>query len=102
MKKIFLLLLFVSVNHLHAQNYDLTLNTTITPGYVNYLHTEFAGCSLIISNPSSDSAAMKARAKRIFINFSLIQCNIDTSLREGATIIDTLKAINQHIIQTIK
>ena len=95
MKKIFLLLLFVSVNHLHAQNYDLTLNTTITPGYVNYLHTEFAGCSLIISNPSSDSAAMKARAKRIFINFSLIQCNIDTSLREGATIIDTLKAINQ-------
>ena len=97
MKKIFVILLFISANFVYSQNADLILNTAVSQNYQDYLNSELTLCGQIINNPPSDSAEMKARAKRFFINFALIHCNIVFTLDEEKALIDSLRVNNKRL-----
>jgi|GEM_PF-2799488 len=97
MKKILIILLLISANFIYSQSADLTLTTNITQDFINYLNNQLEICNQTIANPPSDSAAMKAYAERTLINISLINCQIDGSLKSNQTIIDSLNANNQRL-----
>ena len=97
MKKLIMILLFISAAPLYPQNPDLILNTSVSEEYADYLNNELIKCNQIINNPTSDPVVLNAYARRFFINFSLIHCEIVTTLNEEKIIIDSIKANNKRL-----
>ncbi len=94
MKKIVLILLFISAAPLYPQTPDLILNTNVSEEYADYLKNELYNCYQIIYNPASDPVVLNAYARRFFINFSLIHWEIVSTLEKEKMIIDSIKATN--------
>ncbi len=94
MKKFVTLLMLFLTTFAYSQTTDLVIKTDITQDYIDYLNGKLDQCNLTIASPASQSDAMKAYAERIFINASLIHCDIDDYIQKGLDFIDSIKENN--------
>ncbi len=90
MKKFTVILMLVLTTCIFAQTADLVIKTDITQDYIDYLNNKLDQCNLTIASPTTQADAMKAYAERIFINASLIHCDVDDYVQEGLDFIDSL------------
>jgi len=97
MKHLLIALLLLSAGMLFAQETDLSIQTNMTPEYMEYLYAQLDSCDQTIMFPPSDTALMKAYAKRVFLNMSLMHCTVETTLTINNEIIDTLKSTTRQM-----
>ncbi len=94
MKHLIFMIIIFSANIIFSQTADLILKTHISQDYINYLNDELNSTNQTIANPPSDSDLMKAYAKRMFIDMSLIHCDIDSLVEKQTALADTIRRIN--------
>jgi hypothetical protein len=97
MKKILLLLFLFNACLIYSQSPDLKISTNITKDYTIYLDSTLNYCTQVIDTTSNDTVKIKARAERLFVNLSLLECDLENFPSDNKYIVDSILSCNSRV-----